>query len=363
MGRTKVIAGVVALGLLGGGAVIALWDSMPWADKRDCAGPSAVLRTDLAVPQDTTSFLHAMLSPDGRHLLWPVYEPALLDVTTGKTVRHYDGSAPEVMSFRADGSSFVALQQFENEAGRVPGAAVWPVDGDKAIQVFPGLQPLAEKKDDRGRIQDTAVSPDGKLVALSTTDGLVRTWNVRTGALETTMEEKSEFDGATGYQASRLAFSPDGKLVALGDAGGRVLVWNTGTGKVEHRFNSPGSGAIEVAFSPDGKYLAVREYGPEQPSSRHDVWVVEIATERTIQVTPQWSIVGAMRFSPDSSAIVTANQYGEIDRTTLADGKTTTVLDVCGADQLMVTPDTGAVLSLAKTADRAGYELRTFTLP
>ena len=127
MSRTKIVAGVIAVAVAAGVGVAALWDELPWAgDDQTCASPSATVRTEVTEPEGT-DYLYPMLSPDGRHLLFPASEPALIDTASGKIVRAYPGSFVQVASFRADGSSFVTVQEFENDQGRAEGVAVWDV--------------------------------------------------------------------------------------------------------------------------------------------------------------------------------------------------------------------------------------------
>ena len=92
------------------------------------------------------------------------------------------------------------------------------------------------------------LSPDGKLVAISTNDDMVRLW-----------------DPATGHQVGRpmhggnsgVAFSSDGKLVATGDNESIVRLWDSATGRPASPIRTGAFGQLSVvAFSPDGKLVA-----------------------------------------------------------------------------------------------------------
>ena len=90
------------------------------------------------------------------------------------------------------------------------------------------------------------LSPDGRLVALTTTP--ISVWEVETG------KKRHEFAGVGDPYG--CAFSPDGRLLAALD-GGLVQVFNLRTGGPSRRFLLAGANPtiITVAFSPDGAML------------------------------------------------------------------------------------------------------------
>src|SRR5947207_15480611 len=69
-----------------------------------------------------------------------------------------------------------------------------------------------------------AFSPDGKLLASSGNDNLVRLWEPQTG------REVRRLTGHTGW-VNTVTFAPDGKTLASGSADGTVRLWETATGK------------------------------------------------------------------------------------------------------------------------------------
>src|SRR5205823_10616246 len=73
-------------------------------------------------------------------------------------------------------------------------------------------------------IYDVTFSPDGKLLASTGYDRLIKLWNVASGKEVRVLKDHSD----TVYS---LSFSPDGKLLASGAADRAVKVWDVANGK------------------------------------------------------------------------------------------------------------------------------------
>ena len=100
-----------------------------------------------------------------------------------------------------------------------------------------------------------AFSPDGRRLAASSYDSLIRVWDV-----EDWRPAGEPLNGHQGLVRS-VVFSPDGQRLASGGFDGTVRLWDVSTGQP---FGDPLRGhdypVVDVAFSPDGTLVASASY-------------------------------------------------------------------------------------------------------
>ncbi len=126
----------------------------------------------------------------------------------------------------------------------------------------------------KGEIQDLSYSPDGKVFALASTNGiwlydtatyhefkllpipLSRTivfWDITTGLHKQTLKDRQTLKSQLIFLC--CAFSPDGKYLVVGSYESSLRVWNTGTGKLEKTLNGLSHIVSDLIFTQDGTTL------------------------------------------------------------------------------------------------------------
>lgn len=97
-------------------------------------------------------------------------------------------------------------------------------------------------------IQGSAYSPDGRICATGSADGLTKLWEVSTGVEITTLAAHKEGVAA-------VAFSPEGKTLATVDDSGTIKLWNLRTYRDVASINLEQKVDF-LGFTPDGRTLA-----------------------------------------------------------------------------------------------------------
>jgi WD40 repeat protein len=192
---------------------------------------------------------------------------------------------------------------------------------DLSFVVFLGLagaasqasaQELAARATFKGhtfRVDKTALSPDGKILASAggdTRGGELKLWDAATG------KEIASLPGFTN-SISALVFSPDGqRLASAGHS--PVQVWDVMAHKQIHKFGDPrGEWIHTLAFSHDGKKLGWTSWRETH------VWDLENGKELASWKRPFYSY-GPMALSRDLATLAKAD-HQEIDLCDIAAGK------------------------------------------
>ncbi len=101
-------------------------------------------------------------------------------------------------------------------------------------------------------ISDLAWSPNGRYLAASSWDRVVRIWEVETGSVSRVLSGHRTYVGVVDW-------SPTGQWLASGslDSGGALRLWSAETDETHVLTYEDDSPVASLAFSPDGRWLAV----------------------------------------------------------------------------------------------------------
>lgn len=284
--------GKILAGGSGYAGCILFWDS---------ATGKVIRRLEGETVGDTLAF-----SPDGKTLAtvrnWQKQEGSvhLWDVATGKATGRLEGgkNLTRCVAFSPDGKLLAAHSQWGTKhAGSV---RVWEVATGKEVFQIPTnsaghtiafspdgkllafdidytirlcetatgkelhkltghQQVVSNQRIASGYLNALAFSPDGKVLASASCDGMARLWEVASGKTLHVLEGHRGFVNA-------VAFFPDGKTVVTGGEDGTIRCWQAATGKQLSEIQAHGLGTrgegdqrkdvFALAFSPDGKKVA-----------------------------------------------------------------------------------------------------------
>lgn len=146
----------------------------------------------------------------------------------------------------AGGGSFVREMDMSSD-GKTIAASIRQPSGGTVVRLFdPNSHTHRKGLSAQGPL---AISPNGKLLATTTSKQTVILWNTATG------EKLHELLGHIGDIRS-VAFSPDNSLLASGSKDNTVKVWDLRTGKTRETHKGHTDEIRCVAFAPDGRELA-----------------------------------------------------------------------------------------------------------
>jgi WD40 repeat protein/serine/threonine protein kinase len=286
------------------------------------------------------NYTDVAFSPDGRHLaavgglftVHPDREVEVWDTQTGQKVHSLHGhvGALRCVTYSRDGRRIASagLDQTIKLWDAASGQEVLTLRGhidnvfcvafspnghqlasastDKTVRIWDAApvdrQPSPEYRTLRGHagaVTDVAFDPaDGRTLVSAGTDGMVQTWDFRSGQkLSTLPESPSEF-------RLRVAYSRDGRRLAVVSARSeqqKVKVWDIATAKEICTFQNQSKGDLCVAFSPDGRHVATAGF-----DFTVRVWDATTGAEVQTLQDHDWPIHG-VAFSPDGRQLASCS--------------------------------------------------------
>lgn len=143
-----------------------------------------------------------------------------------------------------------------------------------------------------GGVARLAVHASGATFASAGEDGLVRLWDLATGAGIDTLAREPQW-------VDHIAWAPDGSRLAI-TAGARLSIWRDT--RVEHAWEVPAPGLGDIAWAPDGRRIAVAV------NKALYLWRPERGDPQAVMSFPGAAVSAA--WSADGSALAAGTQDG-----------------------------------------------------
>jgi WD40 repeat protein len=193
-------------------------------------------------PRDRWGFCHFLrkkvvslaFSPDDQFLasgdstgtitLWQLKKGSFQPLTSEKirTFSHVSKQPIKTLAFSPDGQT-LATGHGDNNGG----ITLWDIKNGKKLETFAGHIVSASKMCWTGFMDrdEVAVSPDGKAIASSGYNDIIKLWDTQTGSFLRSLESKSHPGSA-----EKITFSQDGKfLVSVNKPD--IVLWEVSTGR------------------------------------------------------------------------------------------------------------------------------------
>lgn len=174
----------------------------------------------------------------------------------------------------------------------------------------------------RGKVMQVAVTANGKYMSLTSTDTLVRVWDLETNLFYFSV--KPNYSNTEQVDIAFPAFSPDGRYMALAHRDDKLdIIELEGLKEKTYRFRKEeGAGMFDMQFSRDGSYLVARMNmgGPMRIFNFADWDFENNSTISKKDIRQYANIPMAVQFTPDDNNLVVVHE--SISKLDLRNGST-----------------------------------------
>lgn len=157
-----------------------------------------------------------------------------------------------------------------------------------------------------GRWASVAIRPDGREVAASHMDGVVRVWDVATQRLVRSWRAHQDF--------AQVAWVPVGDRLVTGGGDGLVKVWEASTGRLQSTFARHTRRVYCLAVSDDGRRVV--SGGMDQLAVVHDL----VTGDHLVTFHEHQGTVAQLAFTPDGRHVLSCGPDGRFLRWDAATG-------------------------------------------
>ena len=158
------------------------------------------------------------------------------------------------------------------------------------------------------RINGLSFTPDSKQLISVSWDKTIRIWDVQSGTLLKILRSYSKEGRDGAFNAAAL--SPDGKVLAVSTAvesGGEIRLVSIPDGNILYRLMGHRSQFVEtIAFSPDGKKLLTGS------TDNREIWLWNLETQRHTVISNGLTNSFTVCFTPDDSKLVIGGLDGKV---------------------------------------------------
>ncbi|MDJ0730250.1 MAG: helix-turn-helix domain-containing protein [Crocosphaera sp.] len=260
--------------------------------------------------------LLASSSDDGTIRIWDCNRKELITVLT----KHQD--KVRWVSFHPDQHTLISASQ-DNQI------CLWDISDleVKLIKIFWLEENLKENQENI--LRAIAMSPDGKLLASGTDDGMVRLWDLETGKFKQSLSHNHN------DWIRCLAFSPKGDKIASASEDTTICISDVKTGKHLHTLRGHNGGVWSIDFHPKLSWLVSGEMG-------FNVRIWNYESGECLEVTQGYSQeIQPITYNPDGTILAVGTNQAIVYLKDSSDGET----------KAEISTYKGNILSLAYSPD------------